>query len=139
MKSKHETYGTDKPESIGVLSNDMEGITIDPQDEIVLSVDVKQDQPAQSQGRRLDVSTPSQVPSAVPSTVPSSAPSTVAFKAFQDRCEETSDGEGYVDCFRGFVRGDYGGQTCADACIVNGVSKCCTGDEACGDLNGKGK
>lgn len=41
MKSKNEISGIDKPESIGVLSNDMESVTIDPQDEIILSVDVE--------------------------------------------------------------------------------------------------
>jgi len=64
---------------------------------------------------------PSEVPSA--SDVPSSsaAPTTIAFQAFQARCDATSDGEGYDDCVGGFVRGTF--QTCADACIVNRVSK----------------
>jgi len=102
---------------------------------------------AQSQVRRLVVSTtPSQVPSTVPSqsSAPSSAPSqssapsTVAFKAFQERCEETSDGKGYVDCDDGFVS-DNPSTSCATACMVDGVSKCCTGTNACNDFTGKGK
>ena len=48
----------DKPESIGVLSNDRESVTIDPQDQDVVVLSVSQDaidRQAQSQGRRLDV------------------------------------------------------------------------------------
>ena len=62
-----------------------------------------------------------------------------ALKAFEDRCDATnipglSGSDAYVDCVDGFVKGDYGGQTCADACIVNGVSECCTGTYACGRI-----
>lgn len=108
------------------------------QEEIVLSVSQKEleDRQVQAQGRRLVVSTPSQVPSTAPSQ--SSAPSTVAFKAFQERCEETSDGKGYVDCDDGFVS-DNPSTSCATACMVDGVSKCCTGTNACNDFTGKGK
>ena len=107
----------EKPESVGVLSHDKKSIaSVDPHDQevVVLSVPQRQDatdRQVQSQGRRLD-----------------------ALQEFKDRCYKTSGLSGsdaYVDCDRGFVRGDYGGQTCADACIVNGVSKCCTGYLSC--------
>ena len=110
------------------------------QEEIVLSVsqDVA-DRQVQSQGRRLVVSTPSQVPSTVPSQ--SSAPSTVALQAFKDKCvasvlsengiDYSSNPENsYVDCDGGYVRGT--SQTCFDAC--NG--DCCTGTAACGRYYG---
>lgn len=116
MKSKHETSGIDKPESIGVLSNDKEGtVDVDPQDEIVLSVsqDVI-DRQAQSQGRRLDAA---------------------ALQAFKDRCESTSGLMGsnaYVDCVDGSVNG--ASISCATACGVY----CCIGDDACNKFTGKG-
>ena len=109
----------EKPESIGVLSNDKESITsVDPQDQTVLSelsqpLDVE-DRQAQSQGRRLVVST------------------------FEARCESTSGLSGsaaYVDCVGGLVSGTTTGQTCADAC----GGDCCTGDNACVAFTGKGK
>ena len=77
-------------------------------------------------------SAPSDVPSEVPSV--SSAPSTVAFQAFQDRCDATSGGEGYVDCDGGFVNGD-SSTSCATAC----GGQCCTGFRACNGFSGKGK
>jgi len=106
----------EKSENIGILSNDKEGIVafVDPQDQTVEVLSVSQPQDAedrhQAQGRRLDAA---------------------ALQAFKDRCYETSDLSGsdaYVDCVSGFVSGDYGGQTCADAC----GGKCCTGGGACG-------
>ena len=82
-------------------------------------------------------SVPSEKPSqsSEPSESPSSssAPTTAALKAFQDRCDDTSDGKGYVDCVGGFVKGTT--TTCEDAC----GGKCCTGDQACGGFTGKGK
>jgi len=110
----------EKPESVGVLSHDKEVIVdVDPQDQevVVLSVSQPQDvedRQAQAQGRRLD-----------------------ALQEFKDRCYKTSGLSGsdaYVDCWRGFVRGDYDGQTCADAC----GGKCCTGEGACGYFNSDG-
>jgi len=106
----------DKPESVGVLSNDnKESITSvdDPQDQTVLvssmSQDVEDTRQAQAQGRRLlDEAT------------------------FLARCESTSGLTGsnaYVDCVSGVVNGT--STSCADACIVNGVSKCCTGYLSC--------
>ena len=75
----------------------------------------------------------SSVPSESPSS--SSAPTKAALQAFTARCESTSGllgSNSYVDCVGGFVRGTTTDETCADACIVHGVSKCCTGDQACG-------
>ena len=113
----------EKPESVGVLSHDKEGIA-DPQDEIVLSVyrqDVE-DRQVQSQGRRLDAA---------------------ALQAFKNRCDATnldglSGSDAYVDCVSGYVNGD-SSTSCATACIVNGESKCCTGPDACAYFTGKGK
>jgi len=79
------------------------------------------------------------VPSQSSAPSESSAPSTAALKALQGRCEDTSGLSGsdaYVDCDRGFVEGT--SQTCADACMVEGVSKCCTGTDACGKLESDG-
>lgn len=109
----------EKPESVGVLSHDKKSASVDPQDQevVVLSVPQRQDavdRQVQYQGRRLD-----------------------ALQEFKDRCYETSGLSGsdaYVDCWRGFVRDDYGGQTCADAC----GGKCCTGEGACGYFNSDG-
>jgi len=98
----------EKPESVGVLSDDKESIaSVDHQDQTVLSVpqDVENHQ-VQTQ-RRLDAA---------------------ALQAFQDRCAITSNGEGYVDCVGGFVSGTTTSQTCADACDGD----CCTGASACG-------
>ena len=84
----------------------------DHRDEIVMSV--------QAQRRRLDAA---------------------ALQAFLDRCEYTSGLSGsdaYVDCEEGTVYGD-SSTSCADACIVNGESKCCTGNDACRGFTGKGK
>ena len=73
---------------------------------------------------------------------PTSAPTTIAFQAFQARCDATSAGEGFVDCDRGFVRGDYGGQTCSEACgndpSGNGGLCCTSGFDACGKLESDG-
>jgi len=112
-----EETQTEKSDIIGILSNDKESTTsVVPQDEIVLSVSQPQDdedhQAQAQEGRRLDAA---------------------ALQAFKDRCYETSDLSGsdaYVDCVSGFVRGDSGGQTCADAC----GGKCCTGESACGSI-----
>jgi len=69
----------------------------------------------------------------------------VDIATFEARCDATTtSGEtgsnAYVDCVDGFVKGDPS-TTCATACIVNGVSKCCTdfGFDACDDFTGKGK
>ena len=94
----------------------------DHRDEIVMSVpqDVEERHQVQAQRRRLDAA---------------------ALQAFKDRCYETSDLSGsdaYVDCDNGYVNGD-SSTTCDDACIVNGESKCCTGNYACKYFTGKGK
>jgi len=109
----------DKPESVGVLSDDKESITSvdDPQDQTVLvssmSQDVEDTRQAQAQGRRLlDEAT------------------------FLARCESTSGLTGsnaYVDCIVGFVSGT--STTCADAC----GDDCCTGANACVIFTGKGE
>jgi len=67
----------------------------------------------------------------------------VDIATFEARCDATTtSGEtgsnAYVDCVDGFVKGDPS-TTCATACIVNGVSKCCTGDNACDDFTGTGE
>ena len=139
MKSKHKTSGIDKPESIGVLSNDKKSIAVDPQDEIVLSVSQDDiDRQSQSQERRLDALAPSESPSS------SSAPTTTALQAFIARCDLTSDGEGYVDCVDGFVKDTT--TTCATACgntfyqdggFWSG-GKCCTGISSCGRIQSDG-
>ena len=96
------------PKEETLIDNDKESVTSLYPDQ-TLSI-VSQDVEDQAQGRRLDKAT------------------------FLARCEETSGLFGinaYVDCENGFVRGT--SQTCADACKVNGVSKCCTGFAACGE------
>jgi len=116
----------EKSESVGVLSNDKEGVAfVDPQDEIVLSVsqpqDVK-DHQAQAQGRRLDAA---------------------ALQAFKNRCYETSGETGsdaYVDCVKGLavVSGVYTGQSCEEACGRSG-GRCCSFSGSCKGFTGKGK
>jgi len=105
----------EKPE---VLSNDKDKesiASVDPQFQTVLVSSMPQDVDDledQAQGRRLD-----------------------ALQGFIARCESTSGllgSDAYVDCVGGVVEGTTTDETCADACIVNGVSKCCTGDHACG-------
>ena len=64
-------------------------------------------------------------------------------EVFQNRCDATttsglSGSDAYVDCIDGKVRGNPS-KTCADACKVNGVSKCCYGDRACDGFTGKGE
>ena len=66
-----------------------------------------------------------------------------ALQDFKLRCDTTttsglSGSEAYVDCVDGFVSGD-SSTSCADACIVNGESKCCAGTQACGSFTGKGE
>ena len=117
---------TEKPKSVGVLSNDKESFTsVDPQDQIVeeevLSVSRPQDvekRQAQAQGRRLDAAD---------------------LQTFKDRCESTSGLTGsnaYVDCVGGKVNGNPS-RSCVDACD----GKCCSdgGPFACDGFNGKGE
>jgi len=123
----------DKPESVGVLSNDnKESITSvdDPQDQTVLSelsqpLDVEDRQAHLAQGRRLESD---------------------ALQGFQARCDAiTTSGEtgsdAYVDCVDGFVR-DINtdlptSQTCAAACD----GECCIANSqpACSGFTGKGE
>ena len=118
MKSKNVS-GIDKPESIGVLSNDMESVNVDPQDEIVLSVDVEQDQPAQSQGRRLNALTLEDFKDTCIASILSISGGTRNY---------TMNPEGsFINCRGGKVNGN--GALCSTAC--NG--KCCAGSDACGD------
>ena len=126
-----DTLLIEKPESIGVLSNDVESNTVYPEDEIVLSVSQPQDvedRQAQSQGRRLDAA---------------------ALQAFKDKCVASAESafgidyssnpeNSYVNCDNGLevdANDNPTGQTCADAC--GGL--CCAGDFACDGFNGKGE
>ena len=59
-----------------------------------------------------------------------------ALSDFISRCQDTSGlsgGNAYVDCVGGFVNGT--SQTCADACN----RLCCTGRNACGELELDGR
>lgn len=112
--AEEETH-IEKSDSIGILSNDKEGIaSVDPQDQIVEVLSVSQpqdveDRQVHAQGRRLDAA---------------------ALQAFKDRCDATnipgySGSDAYVDCVGGFVSGD-SSTSCATAC--GGL--CCTGSNA---------
>ena len=123
----------EKPESVGVLSDDKESITsVDDQDQTVLSElsqpqDVE-DRQVQAQRRRLDTG--------------------MDMATFEARCDASAEaafpGDGlsgsdaYVDCVGGFVSGTTTSQTCADACD----GKCCNEDGGCCTcigFTGKGK
>ena len=121
-----DTLLIEKPEIIGVLSNDVESNTVYPEDEIVLSVSQPQDvedRQAQSQGRRLDAAA-------------------LRLQAFKDRCYETSglSSNAYVDCVKGLavVSGVYTGQSCEEACGRT-TRKCCSVLRSCDGFTGKGK
>ena len=125
----------EKPESVGILSNDKESITsVDTQDQTMLSVSQDVEDPqVQSQGRRLDVA---------------------ALQAFKDKCVASveaafpgaglSGSDAYVDCDGGFavVDGVTTSETCAAACGNNAIGyggDCCTGRDACSSFTGKGE
>ena len=121
LVAKHETkqarIAAEYVADVGILSNDVESNTVDPQDETVLSelsqpLDVE-DRQAQSQGRRLE--------------------SGMDMDAFEARCAISSNGQGYVDCVGGLVSGDTS-TTCVTAC--GGL--CCTGSNACGRFAASG-
>ena len=124
LVAKHETkqarIAAEYVADVGILSNDVESNTVDPQDQTVLSelsqpLDVE-DRQAQSQGRRLVVST------------------------FEARCESTSglSGSGaYVDCVGGFaVVGGVTSTTITCAAACGGL--CCTGSSPCGYIQSDG-
>jgi len=119
----------EKPESVGVLSNDKESTTsVHPRDQTLSVLSMSQDievypQAQVAQGRKLA--------------------SGLDMATFESRCDDTSPAglsgsNAYVDCFDGSVNGDPS-TSCADACIANGVIECCGGDDACDGFTGKGK
>ena len=109
-KAKKTLIEIEKPESIGVLSNDKESITsVYPPDQTVSSVSqAVEDRQSRAQGRRLLDDT-----------------------TFAAKCTQ-----GYVDCVRGSVNGNPS-ITCATAC---GGKCCTRELEyACDGFTGKGK